>query len=55
MKTVTKTIAEYKAPKCKTVALHIKTAYMQVIPSSYYDQGKAGNGLLNYDPEEEDF
>lgn len=41
MKTQTKTIGEYNAPKCKVVEVHVQNL---VCASPYGDQGRAGNG-----------
>ena len=45
MKKETKTIAEYKAPKCKCVELQISSSLMQINPSSWGEKNTAGNDL----------
>ena len=45
MKTETKTFAEYKAPKCKMVTLHIEGTIMDGY-SGYYEEGEAGDGQV---------
>ena len=56
MKKETKTIAEYKAPKCKVVELQISSSLMQINPSSLSGTwGSSINGDTDWNEDGEDY
>ena len=51
METKTKTIAEYKAPRCKVVGIHVQN----LVCTSFGEEGEAGANGIYHNPDEEDF